>query len=58
MGTLATTIDGNGSNPGMKELLAVAEDIQLDHDKAKSIALEIEEEVRCSLSRWLKCAVV
>jgi serine/threonine-protein kinase HipA len=53
-GEHATTIDGNGSNPGMRELLAVAEDIKLDQNKAENIALEIEEEVQCSLRRWLK----
>lgn len=53
-GEHATTVDGNGSDPGMRELLTVANDIKLDQNKAKNIALEIEEEVQCSLRRWLK----
>lgn len=53
-GEHATTVDGNGSNPGMKELLAVAKSIKLDLNKAKGIAIEIEDEVQCSLKRWLK----
>ncbi|MFT3982862.1 MAG: type II toxin-antitoxin system HipA family toxin [Lachnospiraceae bacterium] len=42
-GEHATTIDGNGRNPGMKELLAVAENIKLDRNRAKRIAEEIQD---------------
>ncbi len=42
-GEHATTVDGNGKNPGMKELLAVAKNIKLDQNKARSIAEEIHD---------------
>ncbi len=42
-GEHATTVDGNGRNPGMKELLAVAKNIKLDQNKAKGIADEIHD---------------
>ena len=42
-GEHATTVDGNGKNPGMKELLAVAQNIKLDQSKARSIAEEIHD---------------
>jgi serine/threonine-protein kinase HipA len=42
-GEHATTDNGNGKNPGMKELLAVAKNIKLDHNKARSIAEEIHD---------------
>ena len=42
-GEHATTVDGNGRNPGMKELLAVAKNIKLDRNKARSIAQEIHD---------------
>lgn len=41
-GEHATTVDGNGKDPGMKELLAVAKNIKLDLGKARSIAYEIK----------------
>lgn len=40
-GEHATTVDGNGKNPGMKEVLSVAKNIKLDPKKAKNIADEI-----------------
>ena len=52
-GEHATTVNGNGENPGIKDLLAVAEDIKLDPYKARSIAEEIEEKVYCRLKKWL-----
>ncbi|MDD2972352.1 MAG: type II toxin-antitoxin system HipA family toxin [Lachnospiraceae bacterium] len=48
-GEHATTVDGNGRDPGMKELLAVAEQIKFDERKAKRIATEIEEMVYTEL---------
>lgn len=42
-GEHATTVDGNGKNPGMKELLAIAKNIKLDQNKARSIVLEIHD---------------
>lgn len=52
-GEHATTVDGNGSNPGRKELLAVAGAIKLDSGKAKALAEEIEENVQSRLRKWL-----
>lgn len=48
-GEHATTVDGNGKNPGMKELLAVAKNIKLDQKKARSIADEIYDIVLSDL---------
>lgn len=42
-GEHATTVDGNGKNPGMKELLAVAKNVKLDQNKARNIAKEIHD---------------
>jgi len=53
-GEHATTVDGNGVNPGMKELLAVAENMKLDSARARMIAEEIEERVQKKLAKWLK----
>lgn len=53
-GEHATTVDGNGSNPGKKELLAVAQAAKLDMDKAKRTADEIKEIVNTELRQWLK----
>ncbi len=53
-GEHATTIHGNGSNPGMKDLLEVAKGIKLDEKKAKRIAEEIQEVVQDDLKEWLK----
>lgn len=52
-GEHATTVNGNGENPGIKDLLAVAEDIKLDPYKARAIAEEIKEKVYCRLKKWL-----
>lgn len=45
-GEHATTVDGNGKNPGMKELLTVAKNIKLDQNKSRSIAEEIHDIVK------------
>lgn len=51
-GEHATTVDGNGRNPGMRELLAVAQQIKFDWKKAKAIAEEIQETVHECLSEY------
>ena len=48
-GEHATTVDGNGRNPGMEELLAVAKKIKFDRKKAEKIATEIREIVSAEL---------
>ncbi len=52
-GEHATMVHGNEKNPGMKDILAVAEEIKLDREKAKQIAEEIQEIVEEELGRWL-----
>ncbi len=52
-GEHATTVNGNGRNPGMEELLAVAERICFDRHKAKSIAEMVREMVNEDLSEWV-----
>ncbi|MCD8083959.1 MAG: type II toxin-antitoxin system HipA family toxin [Clostridiales bacterium] len=54
-GEHATTVNGNGTNPGMKEILAVAGKIKFDLRKAKEIAEEIQEIVSVELKDYLKC---
>ena len=53
-GEHATMVDGNGRNPGMKEILQVARNIQLDEKKAKSIASDIQEIVYNDLREYIK----
>lgn len=53
-GEHATTINGNGANPGLNDILNVAEKIGLDKKKAKKIAIEIEEIVKKDLKIFLK----
>lgn len=53
-GEHATTINGNGRNPGMEDILAVAEHIKFDKTKAKRIAMEIKEIVAGELGEWQK----
>lgn len=52
-GEHATCVNGNGSNPTKKDLLAVADNINLDHKKALKIADSIEEIVKNDLDRYL-----
>lgn len=52
-GEHATTVNGNGSNPGMEDLLAVAGQIKLDGKKAKRIAEEIGEIIFADLKQYL-----
>ena len=53
-GEHATTVDGNGENPGMKELLAVAAAAKLDSNKSERIAKEIEEKVQNRLMKYIQ----
>lgn len=53
-GEHATLVAGNGSNPGRKELLEVAEVIRFDLRKAEDIAEEVEETVQIRLKKWLR----
>ncbi len=52
-GEHATTVHGNGRNPGIKELLAVAEDIGMQEREAKAIAADIQECVNARLGYLL-----
>ena len=52
-GEHATTINGNGVNPGLNDILKVAEKIGLDKKKAEKIAIEIKETVRKDLEIFL-----
>jgi serine/threonine-protein kinase HipA len=45
-GEHATTVNGNGMNPGMDDVLAVAEKIGLNLPRAKRIAISIQEKVQ------------
>ena len=42
-GEHATTVNGNGVNPGMEDILAVAEKTGLNIDKSRKTAKEIQE---------------
>ena len=53
-GEHATTINGNGVNPSLNDILNVAEKIGLDKKKAEKIAIEIEEIVKKDLKIFLK----
>lgn len=53
-GEHATCVNGNGSNPGMCDLLAVARKVNIDQNKAKKIAEEIQEKVEHDLKYYLK----
>ncbi len=52
-GEHATTVNGNGSNPGMLEILKVAKNVKLDEKKAQKIANEIRENVNEDLKMYL-----
>ena len=52
-GKHATTINGNGVNPDLKDILKVAEKIGLDKKKAEKIAIEIKEIVKKELEIFL-----
>lgn len=48
-GEHSTCINGNGRDPGIEDILAVANEVKLNKDKAWRIAKEIEEIVRVEL---------
>lgn len=52
-GEHATTVHGNGRSPGMKDILAVADTIGLNHMKAKKTAEGIRECVNSMLGDYL-----
>ena len=52
-GEHATTVNGNGVNPDLKDILKVAENIGLDKKKAENIATEIKEIVKKDLEIFL-----
>lgn len=52
-GEHATTVNGNGINPGMDDILAVAKKIGLNITKAKKTASDIRECVFAVLDDWI-----
>ena len=46
-------IDGNGRNPGIEDILRVAQNIQMDEKKAKSIAENIKEIVENEFQEYI-----
>ncbi len=52
-GEHATTVNGNGVNPGMEDILAVAKKIGLNTDKARKTATDIRECVFDSLRDYI-----
>ncbi len=48
-GEHATTVNGNGTDPGMEDLIDVVRQVRFDVSKARSIAKEIQEIVYCDL---------
>lgn len=53
-GEHATTINGNGINPGINDIMAVADNIKLPHDKAFRIAKSIQNIVQDELDDWIR----
>ena len=53
-GEHATTVHGNGTDPGMEDILAVADSISMERRKAKRIAEEVRECVEIRLSEYLR----
>ena len=53
-GEHATTVNGEGKNPAMKDILKVAEKNGIKISHAKEIADEVENCVQENLGRWLK----
>ena len=52
-GEHATTVNGNGVNPGMDDILAVAKKVGLNTTKARKIATEIRECVLTMLGEYI-----
>lgn len=53
-GEHATTVHGNGRNPGLADLLQVGEGIGIENRKARSIALDVKECVESCLKKYLR----
>lgn len=53
-GEHATTVNGEGKNPQMKDILAVAEKNGIKDSEAEEIARQIQFQVKNSLSDWIK----
>lgn len=53
-GEHATTVNGNGSNPDINDILKVAENIGMKHESAKNIAEEIKKIVEKDLGKIIK----
>lgn len=53
-GEHATCVDGNGKNPGIKELINVGISAKISRAKAEEIALEIQRTVKDCLGDFLK----
>lgn len=54
-GEHATTVHGNGRNPGMEEILQVAKGIGMNEREARAIAENIRECVYIRLRKYLQC---
>ncbi len=52
-GEHATTVNGNGTNPDLPDLLAVAANIGIRESRARSIALEVKTCIHDMLSKYL-----
>jgi len=52
-GEHATTVNGNGEDPGIEDILAVAKNMGISTAKAKRIALNVQECVRERLAEYL-----
>ena len=52
-GEHATMVHGNGRDPGMNDVLAVARQIGISQGKAKRIASEVQEIVQTELRKYL-----
>ena len=53
-GEHATTVNGNGANPGLEDILAVAKKIGLNTTNAKETALDIRACVNKQLEEYIK----
>ncbi|WP_334294517.1 HipA domain-containing protein [Roseburia sp. AM51-8] len=53
-GEHTTTVDGNGRNPGMKDLVAVGKKVGMDKTRCERIARKIEECVWYDLKEYLR----
>ena len=53
-GEHATTINGEGKNPTLKHILAVAEKNDIKYSLAEKIASEVQSCVKKELKRWME----